>query len=407
MERFGPLPGAPVAECERLAAEAHLVMCIVVHRYGYEPEAGRGSITRREVESARNANKSVYAWIVDDKYPWTEPKEQDRRFSETRIDAGLFKREDSWLYHSLSAYPKLKDTGDCAGCRETSTSQPTEDATMPGKVQTIESGTDVTITLNADTATVTAGGKGQESELFLANAAGTPSVFLSTKPRHLMFRADPAPGKIQGPVTIHINAGTPEISLFGPNAAGSDPHDSTVHLRGTDGVVRAGGNGVDGRILVLGKDTTARITLEGSSGDIVLANADCAEEFDADESEEIAPGAVMILDDDGKLRMCVAAYDKRVAGVFSGAGEYRPAIVLDRQPGPGRRIPIALLGKTCCKADAQYGPIERGDLLTTSPTAGFAMKAADPRRAFGAVIGKALRPLPAGTGLIPILVALQ
>jgi hypothetical protein len=35
------------------------------------------------------------------------------------------------------------------------------------------------------------------------------------------------------------------------------------------------------------------------------------------------------------------------------------------------------------------------------------MKAADPTKAFGAVIGKALRPLASGKGLIPILIALQ
>jgi hypothetical protein len=35
------------------------------------------------------------------------------------------------------------------------------------------------------------------------------------------------------------------------------------------------------------------------------------------------------------------------------------------------------------------------------------MKASDPARAFGAVLGKALRPLDRGTGLIPIVVALQ
>jgi hypothetical protein len=35
------------------------------------------------------------------------------------------------------------------------------------------------------------------------------------------------------------------------------------------------------------------------------------------------------------------------------------------------------------------------------------MKAADPARAFGAVIGKALAPLDGGRGLIPVLVALQ
>jgi hypothetical protein len=35
------------------------------------------------------------------------------------------------------------------------------------------------------------------------------------------------------------------------------------------------------------------------------------------------------------------------------------------------------------------------------------MKAADPLKAFGAVIGKALRPQESGQGMIPVLVALQ
>jgi hypothetical protein len=35
------------------------------------------------------------------------------------------------------------------------------------------------------------------------------------------------------------------------------------------------------------------------------------------------------------------------------------------------------------------------------------MKATKPSKAFGAVIGKALRPLKDGQGLIPILIALQ
>jgi hypothetical protein len=35
------------------------------------------------------------------------------------------------------------------------------------------------------------------------------------------------------------------------------------------------------------------------------------------------------------------------------------------------------------------------------------MKATDPDRTFGAVIGKALRPLRSGQGLIPVLVAVR
>jgi len=65
------------------------------------------------------------------------------------------------------------------------------------------------------------------------------------------------------------------------------------------------------------------------------------------------------------------------------------------------------MGKVCCKVTAEHTPIEIGDLLTTSAVAGHAMKASDPGAAFGAVIGKALQPLRAGTGLIPVLVALQ
>ena len=63
--------------------------------------------------------------------------------------------------------------------------------------------------------------------------------------------------------------------------------------------------------------------------------------------------------------------------------------------------------KVFCKVDAEYGPVEVGDLLTTLPTAGHSMKAEDPLRAFGAVIGKALASHSSGRGLIPVLVVLQ
>ena len=143
-----------------------------------------------------------------------------------------------------------------------------------------------------------------------------------------------------------------------------------------------------------------------AEGDISLQNADCAEEFDlaADTAE---PGTVMVLGEEGALHESARAYDKRVAGVISGAGDYKPAIVLDKKHAARNRQPVALLGKVFCKVDAAYAPIEIGDLLTTSDTPGHAMKANSPFEAFGAVIGKALRPLHDGRGLIPILVALQ
>lgn len=144
------------------------------------------------------------------------------------------------------------------------------------------------------------------------------------------------------------------------------------------------------------------------TGDIQLPNADCAEEFDiAAGVSAIDPGTVMVIDDDGALRRSERPYDRRVAGVVSGAGSYRPGIVLDKQETTQNRQPIALLGKVYCKVDAEFGLIEVGDLLTTSPTPGHAMRADDPLRAFGAVLGKALRPWRDGRGLVPILIALQ
>jgi Domain of unknown function (DUF4062) len=77
MERFGPLPGEPVAECERKARDCDVLACIVAHRYGFVPDKGRGSITRREVEAAKESGRDVLVWIVADDYPWTEKKEQD------------------------------------------------------------------------------------------------------------------------------------------------------------------------------------------------------------------------------------------------------------------------------------------------------------------------------------------
>jgi len=65
------------------------------------------------------------------------------------------------------------------------------------------------------------------------------------------------------------------------------------------------------------------------------------------------------------------------------------------------------------KADASYGSIKRGDLLTTSPRPGYAMKAQPVDVAGveiyrpGTIIGKALEPLDSGQGLIEIFVVLQ
>ncbi|MFG2039874.1 hypothetical protein [Dactylosporangium sp. NPDC048998] len=142
------------------------------------------------------------------------------------------------------------------------------------------------------------------------------------------------------------------------------------------------------------------------TGDLQLAGADLAEEFDSTETR-VEPGTVMVLRGEGLVGPCTRPYDRCVAGVVSGGGEFRPAIRLNRVPADPKRQPLALVGRVYCKVDATFGPIELGDLLTTSPSPGHAMKAVDPGRAYGAVLGKAMASMRSGTGLLPVLVNLQ
>ena len=179
-----------------------------------------------------------------------------------------------------------------------------------------------------------------------------------------------------------------------------------------DGVlgVSASGIGVHGKGGQLAGFFEGELKVAGHitcSGDMRLLNADCAEDFNIAGSVLAEPGTVMVINNHGELGASMRAYDRRVAGVVSGAGEYKPGIILDKRESGGLRQPIALLGKVFCKVDAQFSAINVGDLLTTSPTPGHAMAANDALQAFGAVIGKALRPLKEGQGLIPILICLQ
>jgi hypothetical protein len=142
-------------------------------------------------------------------------------------------------------------------------------------------------------------------------------------------------------------------------------------------------------------------------GDVLLANKDVAERFAVDSALSCEPGMVMVLQDNGVLAPSSKAYDKRVVGVLSGAGALRPAITLGAIENADSTASIALVGTAYCWIDAESGSVDVGDLLTSSSIAGHAMKAVDPIRSFGAVIGKALAPLSQGRALVPMLIALQ
>jgi hypothetical protein len=202
---------------------------------------------------------------------------------------------------------------------------------------------------------------------------------------------------------LYVGASGNEGDIIVRDSAGRE----VFHIDSQNAALYVGASGNEGDIIVRDSAGKDRIHLNGNTGDIILTGADCAEEFNMAQSYVIDPGTVLVIDEDNSLCPCEKPYDKKVAGVVSGASGYTPGIILDRKNEQINRLPIALSGKTYCKADASHTPIEVGDLLTTSATMGFAMKADDPTMAFGAVIGKALQPLKEGKGLIPILVALQ
>jgi hypothetical protein len=167
---------------------------------------------------------------------------------------------------------------------------------------------------------------------------------------------------------------------------------------------------IEGDVTIGTGPAAATVQVNGSiktTGDVVLTGGDCAEDFDIAQPENVDAGTVMVINEEGALQQSGQAYDKRVAGIISGAGDLRPGVILGKQSTKSGRMPLALVGKVYCKVDAGYSSIEVGDLLTTSPTPGHAMKAKDQALAFGAVIGKALTKLEGGKGLIPVLVALQ
>jgi hypothetical protein len=167
----------------------------------------------------------------------------------------------------------------------------------------------------------------------------------------------------------------------------------------------------DGSVTVVGTGYFRRevhVTDTVFAADFRVSGLDCAEAFDITSGEDLEPGTVVVFDDGGSVSQSAAAYNQRVAGVISGAGEFRPGVILGHDdPRDRPKALVALVGRVYCKVDADLSPIAVGDLLTTSGTQGHAMKATDPGRAFGAVIGKALRPLESGLGLLPILVGLR
>jgi hypothetical protein len=110
-------------------------------------------------------------------------------------------------------------------------------------------------------------------------------------------------------------------------------------------------------------------------------------------------GDVLSLDPDraGLLRPSAVQGDPGVIGVATG-----PAIA--RADGTWEAA-VSSCGVAVARVDAGYGAIRPGDLLTTSPTPGHAMRAVEVRP--GSLLGKAVDGLESGTGTIRMVVLVR
>jgi len=143
------------------------------------------------------------------------------------------------------------------------------------------------------------------------------------------------------------------------------------------------------------------------NGGTQTGGADFAEQIAVEgEEADYEPGDVMVISADADRTVALSAepFATAVIGVYST----QPAVLAGAPDTdellPG--VPVAITGIAPCKASAENGPIQRGDLLVTSSTPGHAMRAGD-NPPPGTVLGKAMQALESGTGTIVVLVSLQ
>lgn len=277
--------------------------------------------------------------------------------------------------------------------------------------------------------------------LYVDNRAGDEAFGPSTNPWD-------NPDILLGGYYISDPGGTSELdSDNGAGVIASDPGDpwSDIYLRSNDELYlfKSYGAGAssefriyDGSTQIQARlDNTGDFTVEGS---VSGGGADFAERIAVEDPEVVyEEGDVLVISDaqDRAVALSETPNSTRVIGVYSanpgfvgGAGTPGEQVKRERaalqavgiDPDGERaltsaqlmavetqegKIDVAIVGIVPVKVTDENGPIQRGDLLTTSSTPGHAMKAIDPQ--LGTVLGKAMGVLESGTGVIEVLISLQ
>ena len=269
------------------------------------------------------------------------------------------------------------------------------------------------------------------SQTFLGNNIFAGAVGLGVPPSWpLDVQAAQAVGRfvstnaLNGSV-IELRNSTEECGILGAinfnNRAGSTPG-QIAYRSGNELVFRVAGSerlriDSSGNVGINTSDPQAALHVKGNvivsspaSGATLVQlgeGLDYAEGFDVSNHAKPEPGTVLVIDTEspGKLAVSQKAYDRAVAGIAAGANGLGSAV----RVAAGRfDCDVALAGRVYCNVDTRYGAVAQGDLLTTSPTPGYAMMVKDHEKAQGAILGKAMERMAADRkGQILVLVTLQ
>jgi hypothetical protein len=89
MEDFGARDERPLDESLAVVAESDVFVGIYAHRYGFVPDSSQISISEAEYQHAISNSIPVFAYLIDDNYPWPpkyvdqgEPANQLARFKD-------------------------------------------------------------------------------------------------------------------------------------------------------------------------------------------------------------------------------------------------------------------------------------------------------------------------------------